>query len=695
MTTLCSETNLTLAWNRISTGINHQHKRYFRHIYAAYATALKENIADLCWRMRRGSYAPHEPTRVFLPKPSGLQRPLTLLCVEDQIVLQAVANVFARKLLKRRRPLELKAVYSNVLTSPADSIFFLRDWHATYEAFTRRIRYLYRGGYRWVAEFDLAAYYDTIAHDLLVKTASPRGGFGGHGEALKRWLKKWTAERAAVAHGHGIPQGPIASDFLGECFLLPVDEAMTRRHSYLRYVDDVRLFGHSEKEVRLAAIELEILCRNRGLIPQAKKFAIREVKSIEELLQRVPSMDFASDGPEGERPSMSPRHAALEFSKCLTRRRPRRIADKTRARYVLYRAVPSKRLLRYVLLLLPHHPEHIDAFMFYLSHFPRDQRAIAVSTALARESPYEYVRGEAWQVLARMMTAQEARPLLGEAMSIARSGAGSLSLKWGACTFLCAAEHKGLGRYAKWVVYQKNPLLLALLTPILPSARISGGDTVPQILQRSAAEPGLALADRLVQGRHSLRGLRIPVASLPAVVQRVYRALGIVQGQAARTDPVAELLERSLEVPRWAGWRSLLEPEYAHACGLLAEAAAVVDSNRSYWLNWQNSFNHAVCVAFLRWLQANGRPGIVPLVNRKNEQVPFGVLVETGNPFSQNYPTIADLFRRMNARRNTVPASHPYTTKGGRRTQPLRAAEQRSMLPELRAAFNEIARVVG
>jgi hypothetical protein len=148
--TFASERNLTLAWGRITTGLNHQHKRYFRHIYAAYSTALRQNLADLSRRLRLGSYAPQEPTRLFLPKASGLQRPLTLLCVEDQIVLQAVANIFAARVLMVRRSLELKAVYSNVLTAKQDSIFFLRDWRDTYEAFTKRIRDLYRKGFRWV-----------------------------------------------------------------------------------------------------------------------------------------------------------------------------------------------------------------------------------------------------------------------------------------------------------------------------------------------------------------------------------------------------------------------------------------------------------------------------------------------------------------------------------------------------------------
>jgi hypothetical protein len=68
---LISRTNLELAWRRITTGINHQHKKYFRGLYYAYETALDVNLRDLHTRLRGGSYRPQAPTRIYLPKPSG------------------------------------------------------------------------------------------------------------------------------------------------------------------------------------------------------------------------------------------------------------------------------------------------------------------------------------------------------------------------------------------------------------------------------------------------------------------------------------------------------------------------------------------------------------------------------------------------------------------------------------------------
>jgi len=109
-----SQRNLHLAWRRLTTGRNIAYKRYFRRLFYAYEIGLKENIRDLHNRLQGGSYQAQAPTRVYLPKPSKLQRPITLLCIEDQIVLQAIANVFAERLQARRLRLEHKCVFSSV-----------------------------------------------------------------------------------------------------------------------------------------------------------------------------------------------------------------------------------------------------------------------------------------------------------------------------------------------------------------------------------------------------------------------------------------------------------------------------------------------------------------------------------------------------------------------------------------------------
>ena len=225
---LVSIQNLKLAWRRINTGNNLQHKRFFREMYLVYESALDENLRELHKKLIAKSWNPSHPTRMHLPKPSGLQRPISLLGIEDQILLQAVANIFAKKLRIKRQYVELETVFSNKLAKSGDSIFFTERWPSTYRAFQEKCTHYFDSGYRWAAHFDLSAYYDTISHELLIWVVSPRNSQPDTCKTVQVWLQKWSAIDSDTAKGHGIPQGPIASDFLAEAFFLPIDKKLQK-----------------------------------------------------------------------------------------------------------------------------------------------------------------------------------------------------------------------------------------------------------------------------------------------------------------------------------------------------------------------------------------------------------------------------------------------------------------------------------
>ena len=203
---LASKNNLRLAWRRITTGGNQQYKRFYRPIYYAYEVALEANLADLRLRLLGGAFKPQHPERIYVPKASGLHRPLSLLNIEDQIVLQAFAKLAAKRMQKKRAPLQFKVVFSNILEKP-NSIFFFRRWQHTYGEFQRTIKKYYAAGMRWVGDFDLAAFYDTISHELLLRTIYPRttnadlGLDGGVSENLELrpaslWARAWSSAGA-------------------------------------------------------------------------------------------------------------------------------------------------------------------------------------------------------------------------------------------------------------------------------------------------------------------------------------------------------------------------------------------------------------------------------------------------------------------------------------------------------------------
>ena len=117
----------------------------------------------------------------------------------------------------------------------------MERWQTTYRAFQKKCTEAFNQGYRWSAYFDLSAYYDTISHDLLWSIVSSNNNNPDTGNSIKEWLQIWSADNIAAMTGHGIPQGPIASDFLAEAFFLPIDLRLQKESFwYLRYVDDIQ-----------------------------------------------------------------------------------------------------------------------------------------------------------------------------------------------------------------------------------------------------------------------------------------------------------------------------------------------------------------------------------------------------------------------------------------------------------------------
>ncbi|HEC92801.1 MAG TPA: hypothetical protein ENI51_07420, partial [Candidatus Atribacteria bacterium] len=130
---MSSVRNLELAWMRLKTGQNIQYKKYYRNLFLAYELTEKENIKRLSERLLGGSYKPSSILRFYLPKFSGLQRPITFLHLDDLIVYQALANVIADKFSNARKNVEFGNVFSNVLNRNKETkIFFFKRWQEGY-----------------------------------------------------------------------------------------------------------------------------------------------------------------------------------------------------------------------------------------------------------------------------------------------------------------------------------------------------------------------------------------------------------------------------------------------------------------------------------------------------------------------------------------------------------------------------------
>lgn len=689
---LVSVANLKLAWRRINTGRNLQYKRFFRELYLVYEGALDENISELHKRLIAKAWRPNHSVRIYLPKPSGLQRPISLLGIEDQILLQAIANLFATKLRAKRRRIELKTVFSNILAEPGDSIFFTERWQVTYRKFQDKCSKYFAEGYRWAAHFDLSAYYDTISHDLLVRIVSPRNAHPETWDLVCEWLQKWSAADSSAMTGHGVPQGPVASNFLAEAFFLPIDIELQKMGCiYIRYVDDIRLFGKTENEVRQTAIMLEQLCRNRGLIPQSKKFEIRELHSPHDAMGALPSIGPA-DGRDPLEPKMTGPEAR-EILRSAIGGKPLKIKDKSRFSYVMYRAPADAKFLTSALTLMPRHPEHVDAFVAYFANFgQRRSIASAALKYLKGGLPYSYVRGELWHVIARLGGLDELKEGLPLARVEAKKRGNCLVLSWGVMHFLMQCGTQDLSSLGRRLA-SESPLGRALLAPILSEKEFTPTGSAKTML-RGTVEEQLAAVREIQRRNISLRTLGLCQRDLSPLSRNSLRALGIIhRRQRVETDWIADKLVALYGCPNVRVWRLLLGTEYEHASQILIEAEARFLGARSEWLALQDSFNDVAVRQFSLFLRAKGLPGhSKPSAGGRIAK--YGNLIAVGSPFDKHYATEAALLRKIHDRRNQLPGSHPYSEKGGKRNRWLTKRERDTLSVAARDSLGRIAGAV-
>lgn len=498
--------------------------------------------------------------------------------------------------------------------------------------------------------------------------------------------------KALPMTGHGIPQGPIASDFLAEAFFLPIDiELQKIGCKYTRYVDDIRLFGKSENEVRRTAVMLEQFCRHRGLIPQNAKFEITRLESPDDAMGALPSISPID--PKGTRgPEMSA-DQAKQLLRSAIGGKPLRIKDKARFRYVMYRAPIDSEFLNLTRMLLPRHPEHIDAFIAYFSNFVK-RRSIANAAVqyLENELPYAYVRGELWHLVARIGDESHLKRALPLARIDAKRRKDCMVLSWGVMHFLIQCERYGLIRIGKRLSSESN-LSRVLLAPILPKREFSRTGHVKALL-KGTIEEQLAAVRQLQRRGVSLNSIGVRQRDLSPLCRNTLRSLGVIRRrQNLRMDYVASKLVSLYGCKDANIWHLLLGGEYEHALQILIEAETRFRGASSEWLALQDSFNDIIVRQFFVWLKSKNLQGHSKLYNGKR-LVKYGNLIAVNSPFDKHFPVIADLLRRIHRRRNQLPGSHPYDEKGGAKNHWLTNMEKNALSVAVRDTLDLMTSMV-
>jgi hypothetical protein len=472
-------------------------------------------------------------------------------------------------------------------------------------------------------------------------------------------------------------------------------ELLSKGLRYIRYVDDIRIFSNSQLSAQKAAMELEVLCRNIGLIPQGKKFAIYEAKSEPQILDMLPSQFPPEDLEEiQEEEVVTEREALSKFRKSISGR-PYKITDKTLARYLLFRAPASRKLLDIIIRLLPRHPEHIEAFSAYMSNFSKSvPLENSLKDLLKNGAPYQYVRSEFWLTLARISSEETCQELQQIAINDLSNTSSTINLKWGALAFLLKCQKYGLGNSSYRIKHQ-HPLVQALLTPIIPEIEYERNVVIKPLLLSKDFIPGLLLAGELIKRGKTHLSYGLKIREIPPQTQNQFRTLGIIRRRFnINVDQISNILVARYSISPTRKWRLFLTNEYNHALQILIQADALFFAGRSEWLALQNSFNDAITRSFIGFLNSNNLPGARSLINSRGDNITFCTLLYVNSPFTKYHPIIGTTFDKLNRRRNKLPVAHPYDERSGAQTKYLSAQERNMFKVELGSAYNNLIRYV-
>jgi hypothetical protein len=371
--------NLRRAYPWLMSNPDSHYKSYFRDSYDAFAIASDTHLK---WIRQEGIHERYQVThasKVLIPKPSGILRPITLLTVEDQIVYQSCVNLIADALKRKTGRRYDRRVFAH-LYAGRSSAFFYKQWQSSYRRFARRIRDAYANGYEFIASFDLTSFYDSIDHHVLThflnELAIDRDMTAFLMECLRHWTSTtWSLGPTNIYHGHGIPQGPLSSGMLSESVLLHLDDAGEQgsRTIYLRYVDDIKILAKTEGELRRKLIKLDITAKEIGLFPQTSKINIHKITSPDDEVKSVSRPPEPAVRPSVDQSRLIAR--VLQLSKNSTVK----AEDSTRFKFLLARAEPSYKLNTRLMSVLSKNPELAQPVCSYIERYP------SIPTKLAAE----------------------------------------------------------------------------------------------------------------------------------------------------------------------------------------------------------------------------------------------------------------------------------------------------------------------
>ena len=193
---------------------------------------LKEHKEEITAQIIKGKYKPRPVKRVEIPKPDGGMRMLGIPTVVDRVIQQALMQV-------------LTPVFE---PNFSDNSYGFRPGRSAHMAI-RQAKNYYEEGYKYVVDIDLAKYFDTVNHDILMDMVMTKVKERPIIRLIQAFLRSGVMADGIISPTEeGTPQGGPLSPLLSNIYLTRFDNMLEERgHKFIRYADDSNIYLKSKR----------------------------------------------------------------------------------------------------------------------------------------------------------------------------------------------------------------------------------------------------------------------------------------------------------------------------------------------------------------------------------------------------------------------------------------------------------------
>jgi RNA-directed DNA polymerase len=212
--------------------------------WQSYGELLEAKLTELHDRIHKGRYRAHPARRTYIPKADGSQRPLSIWCLEDKVVQQAVVTV-------------LEAIYEEDFVGFS---YGFRPGRSQHDALDALHVGVLRRQVHWVLDADIQGFFDAMSHSWIIRVLEHRIADKRILRLVAKWLKVGVVEDGRVTRSsRGAPQGAVISPILANVYLHYVYDLWAHRWRrtkasgdmiVVRYADDTIVGFQHEHEAK-------------------------------------------------------------------------------------------------------------------------------------------------------------------------------------------------------------------------------------------------------------------------------------------------------------------------------------------------------------------------------------------------------------------------------------------------------------